>query len=174
MAKAQAYADLRKPFCVNDLRKQVCVLVLVCVCASCCGVFLERERGISSSSPKKHPINKPKNKTKKNKKKPIIKDALQDRRLVYSILKEAGVPVPRHIIVSRDGLTPGAGVGGADPPGFIEEDDYVELGGVRIEKPFVEKPASGEDHNIYIYYPMSMVRALVCCRCVLCCVLRCC
>jgi hypothetical protein len=37
------------------------------------------------------------------------------------------------------------------------QEDYVELGGVRIHKPFVEKPASGEDHNVYIYYPHSMV-----------------
>lgn len=38
----------------------------------------------------------------------------------------------------------------------METEDYVELKGVRICKPFVEKPASGEDHNVYIYYPHSM------------------
>jgi len=41
-------------------------------------------------------------------------------------------------------------------PCWLQE-DYVELDGVRIDKPFVEKPASGEDHNVHIYYPHSMV-----------------
>lgn len=43
------------------------------------------------------------------------------------------------------------------PPPSPAQEDYVELGGVRIHKPFVEKPSSGEDHNVYIYYPHSMV-----------------
>lgn len=32
--------------------------------------------------------------------------------------------MPNHIIVDREGLAEGE-----DPPGFIETDDYVELGG---------------------------------------------
>jgi hypothetical protein len=34
----------------------------------------------------------------------------------------------------------------------------VLAAGVRITKPFVEKPGSAEDHNVHIYYPSSMVR----------------
>jgi inositol hexakisphosphate/diphosphoinositol-pentakisphosphate kinase len=83
-----------------------------------------------------------------------LQDVLQDRREVYRLLQENGIAVPMHIVVNRDGLE-----AGEDPVGFIEEEDYVELDGVRIDKPFVEKPASGEDHNIHIYYPHSMVSA---------------
>uniref|UniRef100_A0A1D1ZXV8 Inositol hexakisphosphate and diphosphoinositol-pentakisphosphate kinase n=1 Tax=Auxenochlorella protothecoides TaxID=3075 RepID=A0A1D1ZXV8_AUXPR len=81
----------------------------------------------------------------------FAQDLLLDRRLVYRKLVESGIPVPRHIIVDRDHLE-----SGQDPEGFVETEDYVELKGERICKPFVEKPASGDDHNIYIYYPFSM------------------
>lgn len=61
--------------------------------------------------------------------------------------------MPNHIVVDRDGMP-----AGESPEGFLEDDDWVSLHGVKIKKPFVEKPASGEDHNVYIYYPYSMVR----------------
>ncbi len=36
-----------------------------------------------------------------------------------------------------------------------EYDEYIVYKGKKIMKPFVEKPRNGDDHNIYIYYPMS-------------------
>ena len=36
-----------------------------------------------------------------------------------------------------------------------EYDEYIVYNGKKIMKPFVEKPKNGDDHNIYIYYPMN-------------------
>mmetsp|Transcript_39332 Transcript_39332/g.111414 ORF Transcript_39332/g.111414 Transcript_39332/m.111414 type:complete len:1167 (-) Transcript_39332:153-3653(-) len=78
---------------------------------------------------------------------------LLDRRSVYKTLMDNGVSVPKHVVVSR---TPEEIAEGKDPEGFEESEDYVIMNGFQINKPFVEKPVSGEDHNIYIYYPYSM------------------
>lgn len=37
----------------------------------------------------------------------------------------------------------------------MEGEDHVEVNGEAFPKPFVEKPVSAEDHNVYIYYPTS-------------------
>lgn len=129
LEKAIAYVKLRKPYCVNDL---------------------------------------------------LMQTILWDRRICLMILDKLGVPTPQRIIVNRDGgpvflsaeiaerareLTSirlqgsqdGRG-GGAPAPSSIsmeDEDDTIVVDGQRLTKPFVEKPVSGEDHNIYIYYPKS-------------------
>ena len=95
LAKAVAYAELRKPYLVNDLQRQFWLL---------------------------------------------------DRRHVYRLLEESGVPVSRHVVMSRD-------PGSTDV--LVEDEDWVEVNGVRIEKPFVEKPVNAEDHNVYVYYPSN-------------------
>jgi inositol hexakisphosphate/diphosphoinositol-pentakisphosphate kinase len=38
---------------------------------------------------------------------------------------------------------------------LVEHDDHIEVNGVVIHKPFVEKPVDADDHNIAIYYPCS-------------------
>ncbi|KAL4812202.1 histidine phosphatase superfamily-domain-containing protein [Aspergillus spinulosporus] len=125
--KAIAYARLRRPFCVNDLPMQ---------------------------------------------------KILWDRRLCLRILDHMSVPTPKRIEVNRDGgptlespelaqhvykLTgvkldgPTDGTGGGTPKTknvtLSDDGDSLIVDGKHFRKPFVEKPVSGEDHNIHIYFP---------------------
>jgi inositol hexakisphosphate/diphosphoinositol-pentakisphosphate kinase len=36
-----------------------------------------------------------------------------------------------------------------------EQDDQIEIDGEIFHKPFVEKPVSAENHDVYIYFPSS-------------------
>lgn len=127
--KAIAYVKARKPFCVNDVPMQ---------------------------------------------------KILWDRRICLRILDHISVPTPRRVEVNRDGgpsiLTadmaqhlkdttgvtlegPEDGTGGQMiPPRKVElldDGDTLSVDGTLLSKPFVEKPVSGEDHNICVYYPKS-------------------
>lgn len=93
---------------------------------------------------------------------------LWDRRLVYAILDHMNVPTPRRIEVSRDGGSKvhpevkkymvdrlGLQLGQPQEPKTValrEDGKAIIIDGVTLEKPFVEKPVSGEDHNVYIYF----------------------
>lgn len=103
---------------------------------------------------------------------------LWDRRICLRILDSRGVPTPDRLEVNRDGGPtlesadlanhvyrlsgvkldgPEDGTGGGLPkPGSVslsDDGDTLHVDGVAIRKPFVEKPVSGEDHNIRIYFP---------------------
>jgi hypothetical protein len=129
LEKAIAYAKLRKPFCVNDLPMQT---------------------------------------------------ILWDRRMCLGILDKLGVPTPPRLEVNRDGgpvaLTSdiaqrmqqltgviligsddgrGGGLPAPEDVHMEDDNDTLVVDGKKLRKPFVEKPTSGEDHNINIYYPSS-------------------
>jgi inositol hexakisphosphate/diphosphoinositol-pentakisphosphate kinase len=93
---------------------------------------------------------------------------LWDRRLVGAVLDHLKVPTPVRLEVSRDGGPKvdsdlrdlmkqrlGIVLGGYKftPEVTLREDgDAIIIDGKVLEKPFVEKPISGEDHNVYIYF----------------------
>ena len=92
---------------------------------------------------------------------------LWDRRAVLRILEQIGVPTPPSIYADRDGgptLDPvvvedvkarvGLDLGKrTNMPNVVMQDhDTLLVNGCPIRKPYVEKPVSGEDHNIHIYF----------------------
>ena len=61
---------------------------------------------------------------------------LMDRRKVYLLLISLGIPVPEHVVCNRDGAKPTWSA-------FEEHEDHIVVDGVRMDKPFVEKPVNG-------------------------------
>ncbi|PIO75092.1 hypothetical protein TELCIR_02892 [Teladorsagia circumcincta] len=96
--KAIEYVKLRKPYVINDLKRQYDLL---------------------------------------------------DRRKVFRTLAKEGIEHPRHGVLMRSDSNEEDGI-------LVEHNDHIEVNGMVFNKPFVEKPVSAEDHNIYIYYPSSV------------------
>jgi len=84
------------------------------------------------------------------------------------MLDHLGVPTPRRVEASRDGgpripeslrdhveSRLGFSLPTNVPPANVvlrEDGNAIIVDGVVIEKPFVEKPVSGEDHDVYVYF----------------------
>lgn len=98
-----------------------------------------------------------------------MQTVLWDRRLVLEILDQIGVQTPKRLSMDRDGgpqldvrvrqklKLRGVTVLESRPtPEFkVIDQDTIQIGDQIMTKPFVEKPVSGEDHNIHIYYHSS-------------------
>ena len=76
-----------------------------------------------------------------------VEHTLRDRRKFYAVLAAHGIPTPRHIVADREA---------APDLRVVETDDGIEIGGVLLRKPFVEKPFDAEDHDVRIYYPRRL------------------
>jgi len=65
-----------------------------------------------------------------------MEHVLRDRREFYALLRAHSIPTPHHLVVDRE----------RDPAvRVIETEDAIEVNGVRISKPFVEKPVDAEE-----------------------------
>lgn len=103
-----------------------------------------------------------------------LQKTLWDRRLVLSILNFANVPTPQRLEISRDGgprideelynKLKEVGIpekklyalaNQNEPEWKMLDPDTLCVNGKVMKKPYVEKPVDGEDHNVYIYYPVS-------------------
>ncbi|CAM4743211.1 unnamed protein product [Rotaria magnacalcarata] len=77
---------------------------------------------------------------------------IMDRIKVHEILNDAGIAQPRYGLLRRtlhaDGIWKTLSV-------VNEQDDQIEIDGEVFHKPFVEKPVSAENHDVYIYFPSS-------------------
>jgi len=85
----------------------------------------------------------------------IIQKSMLDRRLVYEMLENIDIPTPRHVFLNRDTTTDIILKEKFPPSKWRQSGDGVEVDGVRMDKPFIEKPANAEDHNNHIYYSLK-------------------
>ena len=76
----------------------------------------------------------------------VKQELLLNRLSVYRTLESVGVAVPRYVFYDA---------ALADSTTVIDDDDYLQINDVKLRKPLLEKPISGEDHDIYIYYARS-------------------
>lgn len=111
----------------------------------------------------------------------LMQKLLLDRRLCHRILQFLGLRTPKRLEVNRDGGAraydwkifkhvydvlglrlpgPSGHDNGDQIPyhsnvSLSEDGNTLFVDGQKLHKPFVEKPASAEDHNVYIYFPST-------------------
>ena len=70
---------------------------------------------------------------------------------VYKTLKQHQIPVPQYVVISE---TPNRDEGEYAWDEVVEVEDALALksGEILLRRPFVEKPASAEDHDIFVFF----------------------
>ena len=76
-------------------------------------------------------------------------DLILDRAKVYKLMDDNGIPTSPHWIVNHSDPV--------DEAQFIEAEDYVVIRGVKLDKPFVEKPVCRTFILIRSLYFLSLV-----------------
>eukprot|EP00727_Mastigamoeba_balamuthi_P012629 m51a1_g799 putative inositol hexakisphosphate and diphosphoinositol-pentakisphosphate kinase 2 (914) ;mRNA; f:650120-653481 len=138
LAKAEAYIKLRKPFMINDVLKQHILLDRRLVYKAL------QDNGIAVPpyevfvDPKEKPVD-----FKEKLSKVVVSDSQEEQAIMLSDFED-----------NQEDATRKSKYWGDNDP-LQETDDCITVNGRRFKKPFVEKPVSAEDHNIYIYYPRS-------------------
>ena len=103
----------------------------------------------------------------------LMQQILWDRRLTCMVLDALDIKTPSRLVVNRDGGPPVLAETALkeilsrefniypnedcfpEAPLLVLDYDTIQVGNKILKKPFVEKPVNGEDHNIYIYYPIA-------------------
>ncbi|XP_954090.1 uncharacterized protein TA05605 [Theileria annulata] len=67
---------------------------------------------------------------------------------IYFQIRACRIPHPNYIIVDHILVKKGIYK-------FEEQYDYIIYNGIRLNKPFIEKPIDSDDHNNWIYYPLN-------------------
>ena len=73
---------------------------------------------------------------------------LRNRLLMYETLRAYEIPCPDFMFIDHENM--------GSHHVLEETDDFIIYDGRKLTKPFVEKPIDGDDHNIWIYYPLSV------------------
>ena len=127
--KAIAYAQLRRPFCVNDLPMQkvlwdrrLCLRIL---------------DSLGIPTPRRVEVNRDGGPT------------LESADMAHHVQHMTGVRLEGGV----DGM--GGGMPIAKNIELVDEGDTLLVDGIMLKKPFVEKPVDGDDHNVRIYFPKS-------------------
>ena len=147
--KAEAYVALRQPICVNDVAKQYLLLdrEIVYRVLQANGVPVPRYRVFRApgTGPAAFPAELDADMMRRLRARGRADD-LDSETLV------AGA-VPGEDVETLDAQHKQRFWGAADP--LHETEESIVVDGETFRKPFVEKPVSAENHNIYIYYPPS-------------------